>query len=180
MRAEMASAQVQGVADIQPPLFTKFNSPVYSLATEGVGPSGRGSMNLVTYCAPVAIKPERMFAVGLYLGTQSHEHMRVHRRGVLQVLQKQHASLFQLLGKTSSRDVDKLAAIRDKGFALEERFGIPTLEDAACVMELQVTSDFMPCGDHDVVLCKVVAYENLADDPSAVLYTDTLRKAGLM
>lgn len=46
-------------------------------------------MNLVTYCAPVAIKPERMFAVGLYLGTQSHEHMRVHRRGVMQVLQNQ-------------------------------------------------------------------------------------------
>mgnify|MGYP001807082159 CR=1 FL=1 len=35
-------------------------------------------------------------------------------------------------------------------------------------------------GDHDVVLCKVVGYENLVDDPAAVLYTDTLRKAGLM
>lgn len=37
-------------------------------------------------------------------------------------------SLFTLLGKTSSRDVDKLVAIREKGFALKERFGIPTLE----------------------------------------------------
>ncbi len=43
-----------------------------------------------------------------------------------------------------------------------------------------ITMALRVAGDHDVVLCKVVAYENLADDPSAVLYTDTLRKAGLM
>ncbi|KAG2482795.1 hypothetical protein HYH03_018285 [Edaphochlamys debaryana] len=136
-------------------------------------------MNLVTYASPVAIKP-RMYAIGLYLGTLSHENFRHHKRGVLQVLQQQHVPLFQLLGKTSARDTDKLAAIEAAGFRFRERLGLATLEDAACVMELEAASDFVPCGDHEVVLCRVTRFEDLAEGPDGVLYTDTLRKAGLM
>ena len=44
----------------------------------------------------------------------------------MQVLQRHHASLFQLLGKTSARDVDKLQAVRDAGFSLTERYGFAT------------------------------------------------------
>ena len=32
--------------------------------------------------------------------------------------------------------------------------------DAACVMELRAVSDFIPSGDHEVVICEVVQYRN--------------------
>jgi hypothetical protein len=83
-RIFVARAQAAAI-DQSVPLYTKFSQPVYSLATDGVGPSGRGSLNLVTYASPVAIKPDRCFAVGLYLGTLTHANMKAHRRGVLQV-----------------------------------------------------------------------------------------------
>ena len=35
---------------------------------------------------------------------------------------------------------------------------LPT--DAACVMELRAVSDFIPSGDHEVVVCEVVRYKN--------------------
>ncbi|KXZ48862.1 hypothetical protein GPECTOR_25g447 [Gonium pectorale] len=89
--------------------------------------------------------------------------MKEHRRGVLQVLRPRHAPLFTLLGKTSSRDVDKFAAIQEAGFSLCERYGVQTLE-----------------GDHDVVICRVSNFENLTDDPSDVLYTSALRAAGYL
>lgn len=120
-----------------------------------------------------------MFALGLYLGTQSHENMRQHGRGVLQVLQSQHARLFSLLGKTSAKSADKVTALEAEGITLVERFGHKTIADAASVMELEVVSDFMPCGDHEVVLCRVARWENLTPEPR-VLYTGELRAAGYM
>ncbi|GLC47366.1 hypothetical protein PLESTB_000166300 [Pleodorina starrii] len=106
--------------------------------------------------------------------------MKARRRGVLQVLRQRHAPLFHLLGKTSARDVDKHAAIVQAGFRLKDRYGVMTLEDSASVMELEVVSDFMPCGDHDVVICRVTQYENFTEDAQDVLYTSALRAAGYM
>ncbi|PNH01371.1 hypothetical protein TSOC_012759 [Tetrabaena socialis] len=176
VRASRPNPRVRAATvDQGAPLYTKFSQPVYSLATGGPSPS----LNLVTYASPVAIQPDRLFALGLYLGTVSHANMKAQRRGVLQVLQTQHAPLFGLLGKTSARDVDKHAAVEEAGFRLAQRYGVMTLEDAACVLELVVVSDFMPCGDHDVVLCRVAGFENLCVDPR-VLYTDELRRTGFL
>jgi hypothetical protein len=44
-----------------------------------------------------------------------------------QVLRRQHAALFHLLGKTSARDVDKLQLIQDAGFTLDTHYGLATL-----------------------------------------------------
>ena len=57
--------------------------------------------------------------------------------------------------------------------------------DAACVMELRAASGFTPCGDHEVVICDVVAYRNAEGEEieSAVddaLYTSFLRQQGYM
>jgi hypothetical protein len=42
-------------------------------------------------------------------------------------------------------------------------------------------SDFIPCGDHEVVICDVVSYENGADcTPEDALYTAELRREGYM
>jgi hypothetical protein len=46
---------------------------------------------------------------------------------MLQILQEQHAELFELLGKTSGRDVDKIAALKQRGVALEQEYGLPVI-----------------------------------------------------
>jgi hypothetical protein len=45
----------------------------------------------------------------------------------LQILQVPHAKLTQLLGKTSGRDVDKVAELEKYGFAVTEEYGLPVL-----------------------------------------------------
>jgi hypothetical protein len=52
-----------------------------------------------------------------------------------QILQQQHAPLLQLLGKTSGRDVDKVAALREAGVALHEEFGLPVLSGRVLVAQ---------------------------------------------
>ena len=52
-------------------------------------------------------------------------------------------------------------------------------------MELRAASGFTPCGDHEVVICDVVAYRNAEGEEieSAVddaLYTSFLRQQGYM
>jgi hypothetical protein len=47
-----------------------------------------------------------------------------------QILRRQHAELVQLLGKTSARDVDKLAALADMGFGTVDRLGYASLAGA--------------------------------------------------
>lgn len=63
-----------------------------------------------------------------------------------------------------------------------------TAADAAGVMELKVVSDFIPAGDHEVVICDVVAWktpEAAAGDAwptrkQAPLYTGFLRREGYL
>jgi hypothetical protein len=44
-----------------------------------------------------------------------------------QILQQPHAQLMQLLGKTSGRDVDKVAQLQQLGYAVSEEYGLPVL-----------------------------------------------------
>jgi len=138
-------------------------------------------MNLVTYCAPVAIAPKRCMAIGLYRGTLSHDNFLARREGVLQVLQEHHAPLFTLLGKTSARDSDKLGAIAAAHTAapLTVKFGHTVLSDAAAVMRVVAVSEPLACGDHDVVMVAVEEWENLAAQLQP-LYTGRLRELGYM
>ena len=99
-------------------------------------PGGRATMNIITYAAPITIKPrvrgavvgtahaadvaaltraplhalQRRYSVALDHGTQTLENMRATGRGVLQILGAQHAALVPLLGKTRGQDVDKVRA----------------------------------------------------------------------
>ena len=51
-------------------------------------------------------------------------------------------------------------------------------------MELRAASGFMPCGDHEVVICDVVAYRNTEEEVESAaddaLYTAFLRQQGYM
>lgn len=75
-----------------------------------------------------SLKP-RHYALGLYLHTLSWQNMLGTRTGVLQLLGRQHTPLFELLGRTSGRDVDKLAALAAAGVGVTRRAadGIPLL-----------------------------------------------------
>jgi len=107
--------------------------------------------------------------------------MLANRRGVLQVLAESHAPLVQLLGKTKGRDVDKLGVLRERGVALEERFGVVTLADCVCAFELTVV-DTVDAGDHLLVVCDVgCAMSFTAEHQNAVpLTTGHLRQQGII
>lgn len=45
-------------------------------------------MNVLTYATPVSVQPSRMWCIGLYKGTLSHENFVRERRGVLQMLRR--------------------------------------------------------------------------------------------
>ena len=62
---------------------------------------------------------------------------------------------------------------------LVERFGVPTLADCHGVVELEIVN-IQDVGDHDVVLCDVVGYEDLSPEGSSPLYTAKLRELGLI
>ena len=65
-------------------LASSSHSAVFAAAPPPPSPVSEATMNLVTYAAPVSIKPRR-FALGLYLGTLSHEYFKSSGHGVLQV-----------------------------------------------------------------------------------------------
>ncbi|KAI8470247.1 MAG: hypothetical protein J3K34DRAFT_421063 [Monoraphidium minutum] len=169
---------LSGVPDTDAPPFTSLSTPVYSLSSRGAG-GGAPTLNIVTYASPVAIAPVRKYAVGLYVGTLSWQNVKETGHCALQILQQSHSSLVPLLGKRSGRDVDKLAEVERLGFSLKDAFGLPVLADAAGILELRVSSDFIPCGDHDVVVCDVVAWRDAAG-PRAPLYTAYLKQTGLL
>ena len=114
-------------------------------------------------------------AVALYTHTATARNMLATGKGVLQVLRQQHAPLVQLLGKTSAHDVDKMEQLRELGFDTIERYGVPTLADAAGVIALELVS-LETAGDHHLALCDVVEYKNLIEegDGGKPLYTADL------
>ncbi|KAI7839064.1 hypothetical protein COHA_007206 [Chlorella ohadii] len=154
MAAASQQQPQQPPADKPLPPYYQLSLPVYSLAT--VGPDGGSpTLNLVTYASPISLKPRR-YALGLYLNTLSWQNMLATRTGVLQILGEQHAELFELLGRTSGRDVDKLAELARRGFGVSRRAadGVPLLDDSLGWMELRFTSEPVNHGDHDVVICE--------------------------
>lgn len=64
-------------------------------------------MNIMTYCMPVSISP-KLWALSLYKGTLTETYfVKNEKRGILQLLTKDHESLIPILGKQSGRDIDK-------------------------------------------------------------------------
>eukprot|EP00877_Chromochloris_zofingiensis_P004067 jgi/Chrzof1/13661/Cz08g07050.t1 len=147
IRRSTKRAAISGVPDTatDPPPYTLLSTPVYSLVTRSED-GLKANMNIVTYASPIAIQPQRKYALGLYIGTLSWENMHQTHKGVLQILQRQHSPLINLLGKQSGHDVDKVKEVEQLGFGLTDAFGMPVLEDCFGAMELQVASDFITCG----------------------------------
>mmetsp|Transcript_4767 Transcript_4767/g.12013 ORF Transcript_4767/g.12013 Transcript_4767/m.12013 type:complete len:219 (+) Transcript_4767:171-827(+) len=163
--------------------------PVYSLATAGTDDDDEAAgaapatMNIVTYCSAVSIRPVRKYALGLYVGTLSWENFLREGRGVLQVLNASHAGAVELLGTRSGRDVDKLAALGDAGLELADWRGVRILKGCAAGLLLERAADApadpIPCGDHDVVIADVVDIF-VGDRESPLLSTGQLRDLGII
>lgn len=133
--------------------------PVFSLAT--VAADGSTNMNLLTYAAPVGIRPVRRWAISLYRQTESRANFMARRAGVLQLLSGAHEShaLIHALGGTSARDVDKRARCADAGFAWrsEPESAAELLPDCVAYYRLELEGEPFDAGDHDVAICKVLA-----------------------
>lgn len=113
------------VTDI-PPLI---DVPVWSMATinerdESIDPdNSKGkrerererttNMNILTYATPVSIRPDRLYALGLYKPTQSRKNLLRERTCVLQLLAESHVPCVRLLGGTSGSEICKEDALRD-------------------------------------------------------------------
>ena len=97
------------------------------------------------------------------------------------MLGEQHAALFELLGRTSGRDLDKLAELERRGVPVERRQsdGIPLLSDSCGWMELRFAAEPVNYGDHDVVNCEVTDWCTPKAPPQP-LYTGHLRQLGRM
>jgi len=43
-------------------------------------------MNMITYASPIALRPQRKYALGLYIQSMSYQNVKETGRGVLQVI----------------------------------------------------------------------------------------------
>ena len=158
------------------------SSPVFSLAT--LQSDGRTNMNMVTYASPVGIRPNRVWAISLYRGTQTHTRWIVRRTGVLQQLCAPHAPLTYTLGGTSGAEVDKAAVCAALGFVWQKAAECDgdelVLPGCRAYYRLVQQGELISAGDHDVAICRVDAIcadEGGAGEP---LSTAALREAGLI
>lgn len=137
-----------------PPLL---DVPTYSLATVNPNNDETG-MNILTYASPVSIKPDRIWALGLFKGTVAHENMEKSKEGVLQLLTPHHAPVVRLLGGTSGREVDKRVECGKLGFpwfTANDDINLELLPGCACYLRVTLVGDLIECGSHDVAICKI-------------------------
>lgn len=162
------------VTDI-PPLV---DVPVWSMATLNNDSDNKSkattNMNLLTYATPVSIRPNRLYALGLYKATQSRDNFLREKSCILQLLSEsneKHIECVRLLGGTSGKEICKeedLASVH--GIELEELAcddDSETQEDLpkvlpGCVRYLKLSMVGEEVIDydggersHDVVICKV-------------------------
>ena len=182
----LALAAVSALAALLTPLDAPpvINVPVYSLAT--LNADGSTNMNILTYATPAGVTP-RLWAVSLYRPTRSHANFLARGTGVLQLLCEPHTALAHTLGGQSGADADKAAACAAAGLAWEEPPRDETwtgdeqlLPGCASYIRLVQVGDLVPCGEHDLALCRVEAVLGQADGPTPADATSTaaMRAAG--
>jgi flavin reductase (DIM6/NTAB) family NADH-FMN oxidoreductase RutF len=161
--------------------------PTYSMAT--CDTNGTTNMNILTYATPVCVRPDRVWALGLFKGTLSYENFLVTKSCVLQLLTEQHIPLVKLLGGSSGKEVDKQNACETLGFAWgklpdgEQSASSDPLVLSGCASYLKLTAigDLVDCGSHCAALCKVECmYVSNKDAKSSYVSTARLRELGII
>ena len=165
-----------------PPLL---NSPVFSLAI--LAEDGRTNMNLVTYATPVSIRPDRVWAIGIYKETYSYDCFRKSGKGILQLLTEDHTPLVRLLGGSSGRDVHKRdechklgvdwISVTDNNDCGTEEHPL-VLPKCASYLFLELQHQLIDGGTHDIALCR--ATQTLTDSDAPHLESGKLRELGII
>ncbi|CAJ1949396.1 unnamed protein product [Cylindrotheca closterium] len=178
-----------------PPLL---DVPTYSLATYCHKNGGQTGMNILTYASPISIRPDRIWALGLYKGTWTHEQFVSSGEGVLQLLAPKHATLVKVLGGSSTRDVNKQEKCAGLGMPWipfsaetnndeEESSSIQVLPGCVHYLKVRLVGDLIDCGSHDLAMCKVESMSVPSgdvgggdDDTKQALMTSQLREMGII
>lgn len=183
----------------------KLSSIVWSLSTlswtDKLLLEPHSNMNLITYTSQVAIKPHNVWALSIYKGTHSLDNFEAHGFGALQALTENHIACFDILGKKSGKQINKVYMMSQMGFRLDtlanlshrhdnqdsfKKFESLTVFDDApfilCVEHL-VEHPRIDLGDHWLYLCKV-EHVKLHKDVSllfnSLLTTNFLRNTGVI
>ncbi len=147
------------------------NIPVYSLATYN---GEKVNMNICTYVSAVSMKPKR-YMVAVYHETQSLHNILDSKTTILQLLGKQHVSLFNVLGKKNGLRYDKESYLNKKK-CLELWNNRKVLTACAGLMELEKIWS-KDAGDHTMFLFDVNRFKTNHEN---VLMLDDLREKKLV
>ncbi|OEU06867.1 hypothetical protein FRACYDRAFT_252749 [Fragilariopsis cylindrus CCMP1102] len=142
------------------------------------------NMNIITYVTPISIRPNRLYAVGLFKKTLSRENFLREKTCILQLLcdSTEHISCVKLLGGQSGYDLQKQNVLeQEESLNNDHGIGIGELQDLTssasssevvlpkvlpgCVQYLKLSlvgDDIIEYEDgeeesssHDIVICKV-------------------------
>jgi len=156
----------------------------------------------MTFCNPVSIQP-KLWSLALYYNTLTKDSFC--GRGILQLLRPDQASLVEVLGKQSGRDVNKAEICKQIGMEWKsvrdsDEPPLSVLPNCALYMEMKQwkPDSVVEAGDHQVFLCRVlrtgtwnhsescIDWQKETDAPlppmdeQQVLYTGLLRQKGIL
>ena len=181
-RSSSTSDENDQLVEAEAAIFSSVSSQVYSLSTTCDEARSRSTMNLVTYCTSVGLRP-RTIALSLFVGTLSWENFKRNGgEGVLQVLNTGQVGCFDLLGRKSGRDVDKIRELEALGVEVREWRGFPIMAGCSAALLVRATNlpDLPKCGDHELALCEVEDAYLGGDRSSPLLTTAFLREHGIL
>lgn len=141
------------MSDLRKRPWNRVDQPVYSVASAW---NDKANMNICTYAVPVSMKP-KMYVVALYHNTCTLELVKANPEFLLQLLDRRHYGLVNLLGKTSGYKTDKLKKIK---IPIEWHANLPYLSDALGFIHLKAER-LIETGDHMSAICRVKGYRNL-------------------
>jgi flavin reductase (DIM6/NTAB) family NADH-FMN oxidoreductase RutF len=162
-----------------PPLL---DVPTYSIAT--LNHDGSTNMNILTYATPVGVEPHRVWALGLFKGTLSHENFLRTKKCILQLLGEEHVAVIRILGGMSGRDISKGAECSKQSFDWQQYDAAEMKLLPRCLyyIKLSCIGDILDVGNHDVALCRVEEMfipNDIGINPN-YLSTGKLRKLGII
>lgn len=152
--------------------WNRVNLPVYSISSRF---GAEANMHIITYATAISMQPKR-FVCGIYNGTKTLELVQQESAFVLQLLSADQYRLVDLLGKRSGHHINKMERLEKRKLLMDWN-GYQVLNNCLALMQMKVIQTF-DGGDHQGMLCDVVAYKNL--QPGEALTLDVLRNKKLI